>query len=89
MLNDQLIDNDDMVRQYVRLSLDSAYHPVGTARMGSASDEGAVVDQYLRVHGTEGLYLADASVMPSIVNCNTNLTSTMIGERLADWLRAG
>ncbi|MFJ9521751.1 GMC family oxidoreductase [Kitasatospora sp. NPDC101801] len=89
VLNDQLIDNDDMVRQYVRLSLDSAYHPVGTARMGLATDEGAVVDQYLRVHGTEGLYLADASVMPSIVNCNTNLTSTMIGERLADWLRVG
>ncbi|WP_371483251.1 GMC family oxidoreductase [Kitasatospora sp. NBC_00315] len=87
VLNDQLIDNEDMVKQYVRLSLDSAYHPVGTARMGLASDEGAVVDEHLRVHGTEGLYLADASVMPQIVNCNTNFTSTMIGERLADWLR--
>ncbi|MFD0259574.1 GMC family oxidoreductase [Kitasatospora indigofera] len=89
VLNDQLIENEEMVRQYTRISLDSAYHPVGTARMGLAEDEGAVVDGHLKVHGTEGLYLADASVMPGIVNCNTNLTSTMIGERLADWLRAG
>ncbi|GAA2753544.1 MULTISPECIES: GMC family oxidoreductase [Kitasatospora] len=89
VLNDRLIENEDMIRQYVKVSLDSAYHPVGTARMGRAEDEGAVVDEFLRVHGTEGLYLGDASVMPEIVNCNTNLTSTMIGERLADWLRAG
>lgn len=87
MLNDRLINNEDVVRRYMRQSLDSGYHPVGTARMGTATDEGAVVDGRLRVHGTEGLYLADASVMPSIVNCNTNLTSIMIGERLAEWLR--
>lgn len=87
VLDDHLIDDTGMVRQYVKVSLDSAYHPVGTARMGPASDDGAVVDERLRVHGTHGLYLADASVMPSIVNCNTNLTSIMIGERLADWLR--
>ncbi|MFJ1755426.1 GMC family oxidoreductase [Kitasatospora sp. NPDC088134] len=87
VLSDRLIENDAMVEQYVRTSLDSGYHPVGTARMGAFAD-GAVVDQRLRVHGTEGLYLADASVMPQIVNCNTNLTSTMIGERLAHWLRA-
>lgn len=88
VLNDRLIDRDAMVEQYVKASLDSGYHPVGTARMGTADDEGAVVDEHLRVHGTEGLYVADASVMPEIVNCNTNLTSIMIGERLADWLRA-
>ncbi|MFE0640947.1 GMC family oxidoreductase [Streptomyces sp. NPDC058877] len=89
VLDDRLIADDEMVRQYVRVSLDSGYHPVGTARMGRASDEGAVVDERLGVHGTEGLYLADASVMPTIVNCNTNLTSIMIGERLADWLLEG
>ncbi|MER7707818.1 GMC oxidoreductase [Kitasatospora sp. NPDC097605] len=89
VLSDRLVEKDAMVEQYVRTSLDSGYHPVGTARMGTADDEGAVVDERLRVHGVEGLYVADASVMPSIVNCNTNLTSIMIGERLADWLRAG
>ncbi|HEU5160190.1 MAG TPA: GMC family oxidoreductase N-terminal domain-containing protein [Streptosporangiaceae bacterium] len=87
VLNDQLIENDDMVRQYAKLSLDSAYHPVGTAKMGPAGDADAVVDQHLQVHGTQALYVCDASVMPNIVSCNTNLTSIMIGERLADWLR--
>jgi choline dehydrogenase len=87
VLSDKLIEQDAMVEQYVKVSLDSGYHPVGTARMGTADDEGAVVDERLRVHGVEGLYVADASVMPTIVNCNTNLTSIMIGERMADWLR--
>jgi choline dehydrogenase len=87
VLNERLINDDAMVRQYIKQSLDSGYHPVGTARMGTADDEGAVVDERLRVHGTENLYLADASVMPNIVNCNTNLTSIMIGERMADWLQ--
>ncbi|MGY0236635.1 GMC family oxidoreductase [Longispora urticae] len=87
VLSDELMEEEEMLRYYVKLSLDSAYHPVGTARMGPASDESAVVDERLRVHGTENLYIADASVMPEIVNCNTNLTSTMIGERLAAWLR--
>jgi choline dehydrogenase len=87
VVNERLIGNDAMVRQYIKQSLDSGYHPVGTARMGTAGDEGAVVDERLRVHGTENLYLADASVMPNIINCNTNLTSIMIGERMADWLR--
>jgi choline dehydrogenase len=87
VLGDEMIADDEMMRHYVRLSLDSGYHPVGTARMGAAGDEGAVVDEALRAYGVEGLYVADASVMPSIVSCNTNLTSIMIGERLADQLR--
>jgi choline dehydrogenase len=87
VLGEDMVADDELMRHYVRLSLDSGYHPVGTARMGAAGDEGAVVDERLRVHGTEALYVCDASVMPSIVNCNTNLTSIMIGERLADWLR--
>lgn len=89
VLSDDMVADDELMRHYVRLSLDSGYHPVGTARMGTADDEGAVVDERLRVHGVQGLYVCDASVMPSIVNCNTNLTSIMIGERLADWLRHG
>lgn len=87
VLGDEMVSDDELLGHYVRLSLDSGYHPVGTARMGAAGDPGAVVDERLRVHGVEGLYVCDASVMPSIVNCNTNLTSIMIGERLSDWLR--
>lgn len=89
VLRDAMIDNDDMVRQYVKTSLDSAYHPVGTVRMGPASNEDTVVDERGAVHGTESLYVCDSSIMPNTVRANTNLTSIMIGERTAAWLREG
>jgi len=89
VLRDAMIDNDDMVRQYVKTSLDSAYHPVGTVRMGPASNPDSVVDERGAVHGIEALHVCDSSIMPSTVRANTNLTSIMIGERIADWLREG
>jgi choline dehydrogenase len=88
VLRDSMIDNDDMVRQYVKTSLDSAYHPVGTVKMGPADDSTAVVSEQCAVHGLESLYVCDASIMPNTVRANTNLTSIMIGERTADWLRS-
>jgi choline dehydrogenase len=54
--------------------------------MGGEGNPMAVVDQRGKVRGLEGLYVADASVMPEIVSCNTNLTSIMIGERVGEWL---
>ena len=52
--------------------------------MGPASDPMAVVDNNLKVHGIDNLYVADASIMPTIPHANTNVTSIMIGERLSD-----
>ncbi len=57
------------------------FHPVGTAKMGSASDPMAVVDERLRVHGLKGLRVIDASVMPTITSGNTNTPTAMIAEK--------
>ncbi|WP_372528551.1 GMC family oxidoreductase [Piscinibacter sp.] len=63
------------------------FHPVGTAKMGPASDPTAVVDARLRVYGVQGLRVADASVMPTITSGNTNAPTLMIAERAAEWIR--
>ena len=62
------------------------FHPVGTAKMGPASDPLAVVDARLRVHGVANLRIADASVMPRITSGNTNAPTSMIAERAANWI---
>jgi choline dehydrogenase len=63
------------------------FHPVGTCRMGPASDPMAVVDHRLRVHGVPGLRIADASVMPTITSGNTNAPTLMIAEKAAAMMR--
>ena len=57
------------------------FHPVGTAKMGLASDPMAVVDERLRVHGLQGLRVIDASVMPTITSGNTNTPTIMIADK--------
>jgi choline dehydrogenase len=75
------------VRDYVRRTAITYHHQVGTCRMGSDPD--AVVDPELRVHGIEGLRVADASVMPEVISGNTNAPSVMIGERASDFIGRG
>ncbi|MCI0841997.1 MAG: mycofactocin system GMC family oxidoreductase MftG, partial [Chloroflexi bacterium] len=53
------------------------------------TDHMAVLDQYCRVRGLEGIRVADASIMPDVVRANTNATAIMIGERVADWIGQG
>jgi choline dehydrogenase len=57
------------------------FHPVGTAKMGLASDALAVVDERLRVHGFKNLRVVDASIMPTITSGNTNTPTVMIAEK--------
>ena len=64
------------------------FHPAGTCSMGRRADDGAVVDAQLRVHGLQGLRIADASVMPTITSGNTNSPTVMIGERAAAMMLA-
>ena len=78
--------DDSALDELIRNRADTVYHPVGTCRMGSDPD--AVVDPRLKVNGVEGLWVADASVMPKIVSGNTNAPSIMIGERCADFVKA-
>jgi choline dehydrogenase len=64
------------------------FHPSGTLRMGSDGDEMAVVDDHCRLRGVESLYIADASVMPTVPRANINLPTMMIGEKVSDFVRA-
>jgi choline dehydrogenase len=74
--------------KFARSTYTSYFHGVGTCKMGPATDRTAVVDQRLRVHGLENLSIGDASIMPTVAHANTNLTCMMIGERVAEFIKA-
>jgi choline dehydrogenase len=72
------------LRDWIRRTVGSYYHPAGTCRIGPSADDGAVTDPELRVHGISGLRVADASVMPVIVNAPLHATVLAVAERAAD-----
>lgn len=76
------IDDYDATLDWARNNTASIYHPTGTCKMGDGAD--AVVDSRLRVHGVQGLRVADCSIMPEIVSGNTNAPAIMIGEKASD-----
>ena len=78
--------NEDW-EKFARSAYTSYYHGVGTCMMGPASNPMAVVDQHLKVHGLENLWIGDASIMPKVVHANTNLTVMMIAERAAEFMK--
>ena len=88
LLSEEAVDSDEALRAYVRATVTTQFHPCGTARMGPAEDAMAVVDAHCRIRGVDNLRVVDASIMPNIPRANINLTSIMIGELTADWMRS-
>ena len=74
------------VESFVRQNCLHYFHPVGTCRMGPATNRDAVVDSRGRIHGLDNAYVADASIMPVIPRANTNIPTLVVGERIAHWL---
>ena len=75
----------DQIEQFVRQSATTGFHPAGTCKMGH--DAMAVVDDRLLVHGVQNLRVADASIMPTLINANTIAPCVMIGEKVADLIK--
>tara|TARA_B100001123_G_scaffold429486_1_gene548056 strand:+ start:363 stop:1964 length:1602 start_codon:yes stop_codon:yes gene_type:complete len=79
------VQTDDQILNFIRETAETAYHPIGTCRMGQGPD--AVVDERLRVHGLSSLRIADGSIMPTMVSGNTNAACIMIGEKASEMIK--
>ncbi len=77
------VQTDEQIADFVRDTAETIYHPVGTCRMGAASDSEAVVNNRCQVHGVEGLRVVDASVFPELMGGNTNAPTILVAERMA------
>jgi choline dehydrogenase-like flavoprotein len=86
---DAELASDEALNEYLLREVTTGQHISGTCKMGPGSDPLAVVDQHGRVHGLQNLRVVDASIMPDCIRANTNVTTMMIGERIADFIRQG
>lgn len=82
------VTSDDAVAAHCKRTVKTGYHPVGTCKMGRDSDQEAVLDLSLRVRGTRGLRVVDASMMPAIVSGNTNAAVMAAAGKAADLILA-
>jgi choline dehydrogenase len=81
--------SDAALDRWILHNATTSHHSSSTCKMGPARDPLAVVDQFGKVHGLEGLRVVDASIMPDCIRANTNVTSMVIGERVADLIKRG
>lgn len=88
-LTDAVLDDDTALDDWMLSHLHTAIHMCGTARMGSASDPGAVVDQFGRVRGVTGLRVADTSILPTAPSRGPAATAILIGELVSRFIRRG
>ena len=86
---DQDLATDDSLDNWMLRNVYTKHHISGTCKMGPAADAMAVVDQFGHVHGMENLRVVDASIMPDVIRANTNATTIMIAEKVADWIKEG
>jgi choline dehydrogenase len=86
---DAELASDDALDVFMRREVTTGQHISCTCKMGPSDDPMSVVDQYGKVHGLQNLRVADASIMPDCVRANTNVTTMMIGEHIADFIRQG
>ena len=86
---DSDLESDDSLDTWMMKEATTGQHISGTCKMGPASDPMAVVGQNGRLHGIDGLRVVDASIMPDCIRANTNVTTMMIGERIADMVQGG
>ena len=84
---DKDLESDDTLDQWLLENVTTTQHISGTCKMGLKSDPMSVVDQYCHIHGLEGIRVVDVSVLPDCVRANTNATTIMIAERVADWMK--
>jgi choline dehydrogenase len=87
-LDQETVGSDELLKHYVLKNLSSFHHALGTAPMGREGDPNAVVDQHGKVHGVENLWIADASIIPSIPRVIPNMICMVIGKRIGHWLAA-
>jgi choline dehydrogenase len=83
------IQDDAAISDYIRGTVRTDWHPVGTCRMGGSGDPTSVVSETLEVHGVQGLRVIDASVMPNIVSANTNAPTMALADRGVSLLLSG